>query len=427
MNVDLPYGRSSKQVRIPDDITVDFLMPHGGHALPDPDAAFLEACRNPIDSPSLDALVGARDTVLILISDLTRDGGSLTLLVSCVTYLKQLGLKVSQIRVLIARGTHRMLTKEEKTLFRQGVLKGIAVEEHDCDDCCGLEALLLTTRGTPVRINRALKESTLAILLAPISFHYFAGFGGGRKLILPGCSDRQSIMANHRLSLLDTRPVKLNPLCQAGVLEDNPVHEDMCEALDALDNLFAVNFFSDTDGAIAFINAGSPRFSHSQACETYQERFAITLRTRYDVLLLSAGGYPHDINLLQSHKALKHAAGAVKKGGTILLSAECMEGVGSEMLETALTKSVPVFMKSAYKEYEINNQAAVSLHTLADDYVIGMMTSLDAEWLERCEFIDCTNAEAFIADALLRYGSTHIAVIPYGAKTLSTLNEEVAT
>lgn len=426
MNVDLPYGHSSKRLRIPDDITVDFLMPPGGAALPDPGAAFLEACLHPIDSPSLEALVRGQETVLLLISDLTRDSGSLALLVSSIEYLKQLGIKASQIRVLIARGTHRKLSKEEKKLFKEGELRGITVDEHDCDDCCGLEALLLTTRGTPVRVNRALKESALVIVLAPISFHYFAGFGGGRKLILPGCSDRQSITANHRLSLLDTRPVKLNPLCQAGVIEGNPVHEDMCEAIDALDNLFAINFFSDTGGAIVFINAGAPRQSHSRACEAYRERFAVTTGDQYDVLLLSAGGHPHDINLLQSHKALKNAANAVRKGGTILLSAECGEGVGSEMLETALSKPAPLFMKNAYKEYLLNNQAAVSLHTLADDYAIGMMTELDSEWLQRCSFRSCANAEAFIADALQRHNSNRIAVMPFGAKTLPIFNEEVA-
>jgi nickel-dependent lactate racemase len=426
MNVDLPYGRSSKNVRVPDDLTVDFFMPHSGPVLSDPEAAFREACRHPVESPPLENLLGKGDTVLICISDLTRDPASLTLLLSCVTGLKSLGLAAAQIRVLIARGTHRKLTREEKQLFKEGALKGIAVEEHDCDDCCGLKALVLTTRGTPVRVNRALKESTLVLLLAPVSFHYFAGYGGGRKLILPGCADRPAILANHRLSLLDTKPVKLNPLCQAGSLDGNPVHEDMCEAIEALDNLFAVNFFSDEQGAIAFVNAGSARVSHLEACAAYNHRFAINCKTQYDMMLVSTGGYPHDINLLQSHKALKHASAAVKKGGTILLSAECEEGVGSEMLMEALLTPASVFMKEAYREYLVNNQAAVSLHTLAADFHIGMITSLDDEWLERCAIHRCSNAEAFIAEALSRHGSSRIAVMPYGSKTLPKFDEEVA-
>lgn len=427
MNVDLPFGRSEQRIRIPDDIVVDFLKPESGTAIPDCDAAFREAVGHPIDAEPLATLVSGDDPVLILISDLTRDGGTLSMLGSCVSYLKECGCKTAQIRVLIARGTHRKLTRDEKRLFKEGELKGIAVEEHDCDDCCGLEALLLTSRGTPVRINRALKESALVILLAPVSLHYFAGFGGGRKLVLPGCSDRQSILANHRLSLLDTRPVKLNPLCRPGVTEGNPVHEDMCEAIEALENLFACNFFSDLSGSIVFVNAGSPAPSHARACELYLEQAAVTLDTRYDVLLLSAGGYPYDMNLLQTHKALRHASGAMNGGGTILVCAECPEGVGSSMLETALEEPAAAFMKNAYKNYLINNQAAVSMRTLSEEYTIGMMTSLESEWLERCGFAACTNAEAFLADALSRYGTNRIAVMSCGAKTLPVFKEEVAT
>jgi nickel-dependent lactate racemase len=424
MNIDLPYGRGSKSVRIPDDISVDFMIPPDDSAVEDIEETLERVVRKPAGSPPLDELLHPGEGVVILVSDLTRDAGTVTLLLSFVGYLKRLGLKPADIRIIVARGTHRHLTKEERQLFRKGELQGTRLEEHDCDNLAGMEALVLTTRGTPVRVNRALKESDHVVLLAPISFHYFAGFGGGRKLILPGCTDRQSILANHRLSLLDSKPVRLNPQCGAGVLDGNPVHEDMCEALDALENVFAINFFSDTKGGIAFINAGSPKISHVEACEAFRKRFTVHAKAPCDILLLSPGGMPYDVNLLQSHKALRSGSRAVKKGGTVLFFAECGEGVGSDSLEAALKIPADLFLKEAYREYMLNNQAAVSLHYLTNDLTVSMITALPEEWMKRCGLNVCMNAEACVADALSRHPSASIAVMPFGAKTLPIFDEE---
>ena len=125
-------------------------------------------------------------------------------------YLESRGIARSRLRILVARGTHRKLTKDEKRYFKQDKMQGIQVEEHDCDDASSMSALVLTQRGTPVRVNRLLRDAGLVILVSPVSFHYFAGFGGGRKLVLPGSSDRTAILANHRLSLLDSNPVRMH-------------------------------------------------------------------------------------------------------------------------------------------------------------------------------------------------------------------------
>jgi nickel-dependent lactate racemase len=414
MVIKLSYGKGEKNLRIPEGIRVDLLRTREIPPLEDLPDAFIEACATPVGGPSLDEAARSAANVVVLVSDLTRSRGAEVVLPLCIAHLERLGFEPPSIKILVARGTHRKLTKTEKAFFRKGPLAGILLEEHDCDDSEKLSALLLTRRGTPVRVNIALKDAGLVIVLAPVSFHYFAGFGGGRKLILPGCADRHAILANHRLSLVDGKRVKLHPSCRPGVLEGNPVHEDMCETVAALKPVFAVNFFADREGNIVFLNAGDLVKSHEEACKAYRDVHVCPVTKAYDIVILSAGGYPYDINFLQSHKPLRHAAPAVRKGGTVIYYAECVEGVGSLSLEAALKTKKEEVLKLAYKKYDLNNQTAVSLYDLADRYQIGMVSTMNADGLVACGMKPCLDAESFLAEALERHGTDRLAVIEEG-------------
>jgi len=423
MFIDMPYGKQRISVRIPDGVEVDVLTPQEIVPLEDVPASFRRACEEPVSAPSLASHVAKAKSVAILVSDLTRGGGAKQILPICLQYLKSLGLPPEKIKILVARGMHRKLTKEERGFFKTKDFSGISVSEHNCDDGAELCALVLTSRGTPVRINRLIKDADLVLLLAPVSFHYFAGFGGGRKLILPGCADRQSILANHRLSLLDSSPVSPNPLCKSGSLEKNPIHEDMCEALAALDGVFAVNFFGDTSGNVAFINAGSPERSHFEACEAFRSRYLISIDEPYRMLIVSAGGSPYDINLLQSHKALKHSSAAVAQSGSVLLLAECVEGVGSDGLRKGFEMPKDTFFKIAYQEYESNFQTAVSLYGMLEKFSIGMVTRLKKETLDVFGIEPCENIEVFLAGALEKANASKVGVVPYGNSSLIKLRQ----
>ncbi len=421
MELKLPYGRGERIVRVPEGIRVDSLTSPGRAPLEDLPVAFADACRNPAGGASLDDMAAAAGDVVILVSDLTRSRGAEVILPLCIAHLDEIGVHPSSIKILVARGTHRKLTKQEKAFFRKGPLAGMVLEEHDCDDPEKLSALVLTRRGTPVRVNIALRDAGLIVVLAPISFHYFAGFGGGRKLVLPGAADRQGILANHRLSLVDGRPVKLHPSCLPGVLEGNPVHEDMCETATALKRVFAVNFFADMAGDIVFLNAGDIIESHTEACDAYRDAHTFPLSEPYDVVVLSAGGHPYDINFLQSHKPLRHVAPAVKKGGTVLYFAECEEGVGSPRLEAALKRKKDSFLKDAYKRYDLNNQTLVSLYDLGKNHEIGVVSSIKPEVLSGCGFKLCEDADAFVAAALPKSGADKIGVVAEGHNLLPKL------
>ncbi len=420
--IKLPYGREAKTLHMPPEVAVDFLTPEKAPPIDNVTEALLSACKSPVGGPTLEEMVRAGGNVVILVSDLTRSKGAEVVLPLCIEHLKDLGIDPISIKILIARGTHRKLSRSEKDFFRKGAIAGVTFEEHNCDDPEKLSALLLTHRGTPVRVNLALKDAGLVIILAPVSYHYFAGFGGGRKLVLPGCADRQAILANHRLSLVDERPVKLHPNCKSGVLEGNPVHEDMIETLAALQRIFAINFFADADGKLAFLNAGDPVRSHEEACGRYAEIHDYPLAERYDVAILSAGGYPYDINFLQSHKPLRHVAGAVNEGGTVLYYAECSEGVGSESLGAALAVEKSKYLKQAHKQYDLNNQTAVSLLELAGRFEVGMVSEMNVDFLLSCGIKPCVNAETFLAEALEKHDAKKIAVITNGNSLLPRLS-----
>lgn len=396
---------------MPPDLGTSFLAPAEVQPIADLDGALRSALGRPLGAPALDEALSPDATVLILVSDITRSGGTDKILPLLLAYLGEAGVARSSTTVLVSRGAHRKLTKEERDIIGPGGLRGVRIEEHDCDNGDKLSALLLTRSGTPVRTNVALKDADVVILLGPISFHYFAGFGGGRKLVLPGCTDRASITANHRLSLVEGDPVTLHDRCKAGNLDGNPVHEDMCETLEALHGVFAVNFFGDLDGNITFVNAGDPIQSHATACEAYRDVYLCETGELYDVMILSAGGFPYDINLLQSHKGLRHAAGALKPGAAVLYFAQCEEGIGSTSFESALKINKEEFLKTAHENYDLNNQAAVSLHDLTGRFEVGMVSTMNVDVLLSIGIKPCVNTEAFVAEALEKRGSNRVGVV----------------
>jgi nickel-dependent lactate racemase len=430
MNIELAYGDQARTFLAPSGTDVDFVSAGAGEPVVDLAAALERACEAPVESHALSKRLERLESdgagaakVLILVSDLTRSPATSAMLPAMVDRIQSCGVDRGDIRVLIARGTHRSLTREEKKFFRSGPLKGIPVDEHDCDDGASLSALTLTRRGTPVRIHRAVREARLVVLLSPVSFHYFAGFGGGRKLVLPGCADREAILANHRLSLCPGPPVTLHPSCRPGNLDGNPVHEDMAEAAQALTHLFAVNFFGDSEGNVTFINAGHPSHSHEEACAAYAHGFRVDVASPGKVVVASAGGYPYDINLLQVHKALYHSARAAVEGGAVLLFARCAEGVGSESLAAALEQPREQFLENAYEDYALNNQTAVSLRGLTSRYRVAMVTELDSPTCEAAGIEPCTNVEAWLAESLERQGGNRIIVIPNAATVLPNVED----
>ena len=305
--------------------------------LPDPERSLGEALEKPVGVPALRKIIPRFGTISVLISDLTRGAGSGRMLAGLLGFLAAHGAGPDRVTIVAALGMHRGFRDGElEAHVGADIVRRWKVLEHDARAADSLLDAGTTPAGTPCLFNRTVAESSLVIAFGAVSFHYFAGYGGGRKLILPGIAGEKTIVANHRLSLERDPGAGLSRGCRSGVLEGNPVHEDMLAGARLLGaRTFAVNSVSGASGNVLFINAGELDASHRAACEFVSAHFRFPVDRLYRAVIVSSGGFPQDINLIQSHKSLRHASNALEEGGLLLAAAACSEGIGSDSFSAA--------------------------------------------------------------------------------------------
>ena len=284
---------------------------------------------SPIASPPLDEIVGSDDSVLIVVSDATRATASAHVVNLLVRRLVQAGVSPANIAIIFATGIHRPVTeKEKRELLTPFVVQRLRVLEHDAyDERTDSPHSEQQTSGVAVEVNRALKEFSRVILTGGIGFHYFAGFTGGRKSICPGLASAKTIEATHMLAL-DFVAGGRKAGVAAGVLDGNAVHEECERVASLVAPAFGINTIVDEKQRAVRIFCGDWRLAHRAGCDYYLEQHSVAIPAKRDVVIVSCGGFPHDINLIQAHKALDMAALACKDGGTIILLAECSDGLG---------------------------------------------------------------------------------------------------
>jgi nickel-dependent lactate racemase len=328
--------------------------------MPD-ERAVLKALDRPLDSSKLSTLAERAESVLVVIPDKTRAAGARSYLPPVLSELEAAGVDRGKVLLITANGSHPRMTENELLgIVGPEILKGYTVVQHDSRDESTIVEIGVTGRGTPVGVNRLCVESDLVILTGSVSFHYFAGFGGGRKSLFPGLAAYGSMVANHRLVLgpgegLDAR-------CGAGLLDGNPVHEDIMEAFSMLPPPFILNTVVAPGGAMVEAYAGSHDAVFKSACEATRRWFSAGSQGAADLVIASCGGFPWDINLLQAHKGLRNAALAARDGGAVVLVTECSQGVGSPTLEKGLKHgSWREADRAARESYVLNAHTAVAL------------------------------------------------------------------
>ncbi|HEY6872932.1 MAG TPA: nickel-dependent lactate racemase [Geobacteraceae bacterium] len=317
------------------------------------------------------------ERVVIVTSDITRYTGSELYLPLLVERLNARGVRDDDIEVIVALGIHRGQTSQEHRKI-MGALSGrIRVSDHDCDDPGKLVYLGTTANGIDVEINRRVVEADRVILTGTIGFHYFAGFGGGRKSILPGVASRKSCMASHFSVLNPGEGAGRNPRAATGALEGNPVHEAMVEGCAMVSPAFILNTVLSPDKRIIAAFAGDWREAHLAGCRFYAERFSYPLDRQAELAVVSCGGFPKDINLIQAHKAMEYGSRAVKDGGVMVLLAECRDGYGNAtFFDWFRFRELGAFEAALRANYEINGQTAYSLLSKAQRFRIILVSSL---------------------------------------------------
>lgn len=320
----LPIGKREEEVLLPEDkILYDI---HGNPAAEKESIAeaALEAIRNPIGTKPLKELVAKGEKIAVVVSDITRMVGTAEFLPVIINELNEAGIADSDITIIIATGTHRAHTPEEDVVVcGQDIVNRIKIHQHDCRNKDELVDMGVTSFGTPILIDKYAAEADNVIITGSVSLHPMAGFGGGRKAVMPGISGYATIMHNHAMALADKVGEGCNPACETSMLENNPLHEDMTEVCAKLAPAFLVNTVFTPDGKLHEVVAGHWYKAWEKGCQDLLKMAGIPIKEQADVVFASAGGFPKDMNLYQSCKTHMNAVFAVKKGGILILTLDC--------------------------------------------------------------------------------------------------------
>ena len=233
-------------------------------------------------------------------------------------------LKDLDVKIVFALGNHRKQTvDEQKEIVSEDIFNKVPCFDHDCFDKSALTSFGHTATGLEVVLNSSIIQTDAVVATGSISFHYLAGFGGGRKAIFPGVSGYETILGIHSKVFNQGKPGK-HERARSGVLEGNPMHEEIMQGIALIKTpMFLINTVIDEDHNLYNVFSGNLKEAHARGCAWFMEHFGCIPEEKADVAVVSAGGFPKDINFIQAHKALEHAMEAVKEGGTIIAVGRC--------------------------------------------------------------------------------------------------------
>jgi len=377
--IQLAYGRDSLRFAF-DQHRFQVLGEKSSTQKPLTDIEIGDAFSAPIESPPLDDLFSPGDSVLIVVSDATRATASAQIVNLLVRRLIQNAVAPADLAIMFATGIHRAVTPAEKIeLLTPFIAQRVRTLDHSAHDPAALMTLGTTDRGTPVELNRALKDFDHVILTGAIGFHYFAGFTGGRKSVCPGLASAKTIEATHMLAL-DFEEGGRRSGVGTGLLAGNAVHEECERVARMIQPRFSINTVVDDLGRAVAVYAGHWRAAHAFGCEEYLANYSTELSATRKLVIVSCGGSPYDINLIQAHKALDMAAQACSKDGTIILLAECLDGLGHPDFLKWFAEENSSSLEARLREaYEVNGQTAWALLTKAERHRIVLVSDLPAE------------------------------------------------
>ncbi|MFN3329664.1 MAG: nickel-dependent lactate racemase, partial [Pyrinomonadaceae bacterium] len=326
------------------------------------------------------------------------------------------GTPAHRIAIVIATGIHRPTTKEEKReILTPFIAQRIKTFDHSATDLkklVGLESNKFAyfgkiRNGIDVWLNSMITKFDRIILIGGITFHYFAGFTGGRKLICPGLASAETISETHKLAFDFERKDRTEGV-GPGLLEGNVVHETFIEIAEKVSPTFSVNTIVNDKGEIKSLFCGHWKIAHEEACKFYAERYTIRIEEKRDFVIVSCGGFPFDLNMIQAHKALESVSYACKEGGTIILLAECADGLGrSDFLEWFNVENSKQLAEKLCQRYQVNGQTAWSLLKKTERFNVKILTNLDEDTCRkmRMEKISKLNIPKTAKGYILPYGA----------------------
>jgi len=428
MQVQLAYGSQGLNVEVPDSAHVVAPVPVPG--LGDEQRAIVDALETPIGCAPLAELVRPTDSVVIVHSDITRPMPNNRVLPVLLSRLEAAGVRRSQITLLNALGTHRRQTESELiAMLGSEVVQRYRCLQHDAWDDENLLPIGTTGFGNTVRINRTYMQADAKILTGFIEPHFFAGFSGGPKAVLPSIAGADSVLSNHGERMIGnpsaTWGVTSGPGAGDPAAAGNPIWEEMLEVALATNPTFLLNVTLNRSRELTGVFAGDLVQAHAAGTRFCRESAMVHVPQLYDIVVTTNSGYPLDQNLYQCVKGMSAAARVVRPGGTIIVAAECRDGLPEhgEYANLLRSASSPESLLERLQtpgfrsqdQWQVQVQAIVQMRASVQVHSDGLTESQIRDAL----LTPCPNVELRIAELMEQYGpGASICVLPEGPQTV---------
>ena len=418
MRIKLAYGREGVWVDVPDDVQTTVIEPQYVPGIKDEVGAIKQALLAPIAGLPLRECISADDTVAVVFSDITRPMPNALVLPVILAELASIGVPDRNICLINALGTHRVQTDEElEQMLGSEIVDRYRIIQHDAW-ASDLVDVKLNSTGRMVRVNRDYMEASKRILTGFVEPHFFAGFSGGPKAVLPGIADIESIMDNHGAQMLS------HPNATWATTAGNPLWEEICDIALATLPAFMLNVTLNRDRVITGVFAGSLLDAHRAAVTFVREKAMQPVDKLHDIVITSNSGYPLDLNLYQTVKGMSAAVQILKPGGHIIVVAECWDGLPAHgeyarlLFEAASTEELlqkimtPGFR--CHDQWQAQIQAQIQTKASVHVYAGG----LQADQLQQALVIPCDSVEDTLTELLRENPDACIALLPEGPQTV---------
>lgn len=416
MKLEFGYDNTVQSVDVPAEKVLKVLMSNEMVHERRGTAAVEYALANPLGSEKLCELVAPGMKTVIVTSDISRPLPSYDVIPSVLNELNKGGVEDKDITVVFALGSHRNHTEEEKKHLAGTEVYG-RVRCEDSNET-GFVHMGDTSAGTPVDICRRVAEADFKICLGNVEFHYFAGYSGGYKAVMPGCSTVAAIQKNH------TKMVSTD--AHAGRLVGNPVREDIEEAGRICGVDFIVNAVLSEHKEIVYAAAGDAVTAHRDACAYLDRMYRCRIPALADIVIVSQGGAPKDANLYQVQKALDNSKHAVKDGGTVILVGSCAEGFGSKKFEDWLmeAESPHSLVERIGEHFELGGHKAAAIGMVLEKADIYLVSEMPDDVVKNIFMTPFKSVEDAYAAAVKKHGpGATVIAMPFGGATLPCMKQ----
>lgn len=422
--VQLKYGSSTVDFAIDGAKSVKYLYENKMPVIENLKKTFIRSLsENVIDSKPLNSLINKEDKVTVIISDITRLWMRQDILCGYLIEYMHEDIKIpfENIEVVIALGTHRKNTEEDKRkIAGEYAYTNVNVTDHDCD-ADNLVYVGTTSFGTKVSVN-PLAIGRKVICISATVHHIMAGYGGGRKSIVPGIASRETVRMNHERALDPIKPMS-DERVGGGKMAHNPINRDMCEAGAMVNVTFGINVVVDSASKHSGFFCGSFDSAWRESCKYVQKYYGLPIDYEADVVIASCGGFPKDLNLYQSTKTLFNASRAVKKGGTLMFLAECPEGSGAkDFFDWAEPLKEGRLDEALRKDFTIGGYIFYAACEAVKKTTTLLLGKISPDLVKDMGIIASDNKESLLKS--IDFKDKDIYIMPYGGSVMPQIRED---